>query len=371
MSASISHDGFTFMGWDVHKDSISVGMLEPGSELPVVDRIAHDEPSIRRLIGRFDDPSRLRVCYEAGPTGYELARLLASMGISCQVAAPSLIPTAPGDHVKTDKRDCRRLTRLFRAGELVFIRIPSPEQEAVRDLCRARGAMVGDRRRARQRLLAFLLRHGRIYRGGSNWTQRHARWLAAQSFDHSALTATFDHFRTLVDLLDVQLAGVDAQLAPWVEREPFVEPVRRLGAYRGIDHLGALVLTAEVFDWRRFASAPSFMSFVGLVPSEYSSGSTSRRGSVTKAGNTHVRHQLVESAWAYQHRPAVGAGLARRQEGVAPDTLARSWKAQIRLCGRFRALAARKNVKSVVAAAVARELAGFVWAEMTADDSAA
>ena len=369
--SSISHDGLTFMGLDVHKDSISVGMLEPGSELPVVDRIFHDEPSIRRLMGRFDDLSRLRVCYEAGPTGYELARLLAAMGISCQVAAPSLIPTAPGDHVKTDKRDCRRLTRLFRAGELVFIRIPTPEQEAVRDLCRARGAMIEDRRRARQRLTSFLLRHGRVYRDGRNWTQRHAKWLAAQSFDHPALTATFEHDRALVDLFDAQLAAIDAQLSSWVERDPFAEPVRRLAAYRGINQLGALVLTAEVFDWRRFASAPGFMSFVGLVPCEYSSGSTTRRGSLTKAGNTHVRHQLVESAWAYQHRPAVGVQLRRRQEGLAPDTLARSWKAQLRLCGRFRTLAARKNVKSVVAAAIARELAGFVWGEMTADDHAA
>lgn len=357
----------TYVGLDVHKDTISVGVLEPGSQSAVVDKIFHDEESVRRLAGRLSGHHRLRVCYEAGPTGYELQRLLASVGVSCEVIAPSLIPKAPGDRVKTDKRDCRRLARLYRAGELVAIRIPTVAEEAVRDLCRARADLVDDRDRARKRLLALLLRHSRVYRAGSYWTHKHYQWLGAQRFDEPALAATFSHYRAVLDARDAAVDAVESDLKVWFDREPFADCVARLGAYRGIAHLGALTLAAEVCDWRRFARATTFMGFTGLVPSEHSSGDSTRRGHLTKAGNAHVRTQLVESAWAYQHRPAVSATLRRRQDGVPPETVARAWKAQTRLCGRFRRMAAVKNTKSVVAAAIARELAGFVWAEMTSD----
>jgi transposase len=364
---SIRDPEATHLGLDVHKDTISVGVLEPGRESPVADRISHDEPSVRRLIGRFPDPSRLRVCYEAGPTGYELYRLLAGMGVSCQVIAPSLIPKAPGDRVKTDKRDCRRLARLHRAGELVAIRVPTPREEAVRDLCRARADLVDDRDRARKRMGAFLLRHGRVYRAGAAWTHRHAQWLAAQRFDEPALTSTFNHYRAVVDERDATLRAAESDLMAWVDRAPFADCVRRLGAYRGVAHLGALTLASEVCDWRRFTRATAFMGFTGLVPSEYSSGGSTRRGHLTKAGNAQLRTQLVESAWAYQHRPSVGSALRHRQEGLPPAVTARAWNAQTRLCGRFRRMSATKNSRSVVAAAIARELAGFLWAEMTAE----
>src|SRR5919204_326560 len=258
--ASVSHLAPIHLGLDVHKDTISVGILDPDQQVPDVERITHDEASVRRLVARFPDRARLRACYEAGPTGFELARLLHRMHVGCQVIAPSLIPRAPGDKVKTDRRDCRRLARLHRAGELVAIRIPTMAEEAVRDLCRTR---------------------------------------------------------------------------------------------------------AEVVDWRRFASANAFMGFCGLVPSEYSSGNSVHRGRLTKAGNAHLRRQLVESAWSYQHRPSVGVEIARRQHGLDPAVVARAWAAQQRLCARFRVLAARKNIKPIVAAAIARELAGFLWAEMT------
>jgi transposase len=179
--ASVAHLAPTHLGLDVHRDTISVGILAPGREVPVVERIAHDEASIRRLVGRLGDPRRLRACYEAGPTGYELARLLDRMGIGCEVIAPSLIPTAPGDRIKTDTRDCRRLARLHRVGELVAIRIPTPAEEAVRDLCRTRADMVEDLTRARNRLGKFLLRHGRVWRGGSAWTHKHEAWLGASA----------------------------------------------------------------------------------------------------------------------------------------------------------------------------------------------
>jgi transposase len=364
--SSLTHNiDAVFIGMDVHKDSISVGILNPGHDSPDVEKIFNDAESIRRLIGRFDDPSRLRVCYEAGPTGYDLARDLRRMGVSCEVIAPSMIPKAPGDKVKTDTRDCRRLARLHRAGELVAVRVPAPIEEAVRDLCRTRGDMVEDLGRARQRLGKFLLRHSRIWRGGSAWTLKHDAWLAAQRFDEPALQTTFDHYRAVVLSRDAQLDAVEADLKLWVPKAPFAEPVRRLAAYRGVTALGALALQAEVCDWRRFGQAAQMMGFVGLVPTEYSSGGSTRRGHITKAGNIHLRTQLVESAWAYQFRPNVGTGIAQRQQGLPPEVIARSWAAQLRLCGRFRHLAARKNNKSVVAAAVARELAGFLWAEMT------
>jgi transposase len=354
-----------FIGLDVHKDSISVGILNPGHDSPDVEKIFNDDESMRRLIGRFDDPSQLRVCYEAGPTGFDLARDLRRMGVSCEVIAPSMIPKAPGDKVKTDARDCRRLARLHRAGELVAVRVPAPIEEAVRDLCRTRGDMVEDLTRARHRLSKFLLRHSRIWRGGSNWTFKHEAWLAAQSFEEAALQTTFDHYRAVVVSRDAQLTAVEADLKLWVVKAPFAEPVRRLAAYRGVTALGALALQAEVCDWRRFGRAAQMMGFVGLVPTEYSSGGSTRRGHITKAGNIHLRTQLVESAWAYQHRPYVGTGIALRQQGLPPEVVARSWAAQMRLCGRFRHLAARKNNKSVVGAPGGPGLAGFLWAEMT------
>jgi transposase len=242
-----------------------------------------------------------------------------------------LIPKRRGDRVKTDKRDARRLAGLHRAGELTPIGIPSPAQEAVRDLCRTRGDMVEDLTRARNRLTKFLLRHSLVWREGSNWTFKHQRWLAGLHFDDRALAATFAHYRATVALHDSSLAAVETDLVPY------------------------------------FDAARSFMSFTALVPSENSTGLTEHRANITHAGNRHIRAQLVEAAWAYQHRPHVGTGIAARHDGLPPQVIARAWNAQVRLSSRFRKLAARKNVRSVVAAAVARELAGFLWAEMTAE----
>jgi transposase len=308
----------------------------------------------------------VRACSEAGPTGYELARLLRSLGVHCEVIAPSLIPTAPGDRIKTDKRDARRLVRLYRAGELTAIRVPTVAEEAVRDLCRARADMVIDQTRARHRLGTFLLRHGRVWRGGDNWTHKHQAWIAAQRFDDPALQATFAHYRATLTAREAAVAAIEVDLAGWFTRPPFADAVARLAAYRGITHLGGLTLASEVCDWRRFASAGAFMGFCGLVPSEYSSGERTRRGHITHAGNLHLRTQLVEAAWADKAAPAVGASIAHRHQNLPPEVIARAWKAQLRLCGRFRRLDARKTRPNVVVTAIARELAGFVRAEMTA-----
>jgi transposase len=305
-------------------------------------------------------------CYEAGPTGYELARTLRRAGIRCEVIAPSLIPTRPGDRVKTDKRDARRLAVLFRAGQLTAVRVPTVAEEAVRDLCRARADMVIDRTRARHRLGKFLLRHGRIWRGGDNWTLKHHTWITQQHFDDPTLEATFGHYRATLTARDAAVEAIDADIAACRTRAPFADAVARLGAYRGVTELGALTLASEVCDWRRFPTASMFMGFCGLVPTESSSGERTQRGGITHAGNGHLRTQLVESAWAYNNRPYAGTTLQRRQAGLDPTVVARAWAAQLRLCGKFRRLDARKTNRKIVVTAIARELAGFVWAEMTA-----
>ena len=353
------------LAMDVHENTISTGVLEPNSDTPVVDRLSADDESVRRLVARFDEPARVWACYEAGPTGYELARLLRVAGVRCEVIAPSLIPTRPGDRVKTDRRDARRLALLFRAGQLSSVRVPSVAEEAVRDLCRARADMVIDRTRARHRLGKFLLRHGRVWRGGDNWTLKHQAWIRQQRFEERALNATLAHYQAT---LTAREAAVEAIEADWPAGTTGALRRRRarLGAYRGITRLGGLTLATEVCDWRRFPTAGMFMAFTGLVPSEYSSGERTRRGGITHAGNSHLRAQLVESAWAYKAKPAAGAILRHRQEGLAPDVVARAWAAQLRLCGKFRRLDARKTNRKTVVTAIARELAGFVWAEMTA-----
>jgi transposase len=369
MKSSVARSaGAIHLGFDVSKNKIAVGVLRWGEQVPDVETIFNDEASVRRLIGRFPHRGQLRVCYEAGPTGFGLHRLLTGVGVACEVIAPALIPKAPADRVKTDRRDCQRLARLHRAGELVAIRVPTEAEEAVRDLCRARADLVQDRTRTRHRLSKFLLRHDRIWRDEA-WTGKHAQWLAGQRFDEAALQATYAHYRAVLAAREGELAAIEADLAHWYTHGPFADAVARLAAYRGVAQLGALTIASEVGDWRRFPAARTFMGFTGLVPSEYSSGQSVHRGHITKAGNAHLRTQLIESAWAYQHRASLGAVLRRRQNGVDPATTARSWTAQQRLCGRFRRLSARKTNRNIVTVAIARELAGFLWAEMNTGQS--
>lgn len=365
MSSVTSAAGPIHLGMDTSKNTIVVGILMPGDEVPVIDRIWNEEGSVRHLVGRLGDPAALWACYEAGPCGFELHRLLSSMGVACDVVAPSLIPRRPGDRVKTDRRDASRLARLHRAGELTPVRVPSEAEEAVRDLVRVRAALLADRKRAQQRLTAMLLRHGRVWRSGSYWTQAHERWIAGQRFAEPALAAALAHYRAGLDTRHAELDAVEAELAPWAGREPLAGTAARLGCYRGIAELHSLALAAEVVDWRRFPSARAFMGFTGLVPGEYSSGDKTRRGSITKAGSEPVRTALVEAAWAYRFKPAIGVTLRRRQRDAEPDTLARSWKAQRHLHAKYKTMTARGKPPAVAVTAVARELAGFVWAEMT------
>ena len=364
MSSVASAAGLIHLGMDTSKNTIVVAVLMPGEEIPVLDRIWNEEDSVRHLVGRLGEAGALRACYEAGPCGFELHRVLSSMGVACDVVAPSLIPRRAGDRVKTDRRDASRLARLHRAGELTAIRVPAEAEEAVRDLARARAALMADRRRAQQRITAMLLRHGRAWRGTS-WTEAHERWITGQRFGEPALASALAHYRAALDTRRAELAAVEAELAAWAGKPPLGEAVARLGCYRGIAELNGLTLAAEVVDWRRFPSARAFMCFTGLVPAEYSSGERTRRGSITKAGSAPVRTALIEAAWSYRFRPAIGVTLRRRQHGAAPGTLARSWQAQRRLHARYKTMTARGKPAGVAVTAMARELAGFVWAEMT------
>jgi transposase len=357
-------DSVTHLGLDVHKDSIAVALLRPGMDVPDERTIENTPEALTKLVRRLGDPRALAACYEAGPTGYETHRLLRSLDVPCDVIAPSLIPRRPGVRVKTDRLDARNLARLHRAGELTAIRVPSPEEESIRDLIRARHDLREDLRRVQRRIKSFLLRQGRRYAGkGTKWTDLYDRWVRAQRFDHPAAQLTFDHYLSAFTVRRVQLDVIGSQIEDAASLDPLRDPVGRLRCFRGIDTLTAMTIVAEVCDFRRFSSAASFMAFTGLVPSEHSSGATRRQGSITKAGNAHVRRVLVEAAWSYRHRPSISLEIRRRSEGQPAEVVAYAWAAQLRLCARFRRLAATKE-HNVAVTAVARELAGFVWGAM-------
>jgi transposase len=358
-------DQLTHIGLDVHKDTIAVAVLRPDG-VDVDERvIPNTTEAIRKLLSRHRDPSVLRTCYEAGPTGYDTHRLVTSLGIACDVIAPSLIPKRSGVRVKTDRIDARNLARLHRAGELVCVRIPTPAEEAIRDLVRAREEIKADRRIARQRVRSFLLRYGKRYpKPNDRWSFRFEVWMRALRFDEPYAQETFEHLTGAYFVRDAQLSAIDARICELALLDPLAEPVARLRAFRGIDTLTAVTIATETCDFRRFPSAGSFMAFTGLVPSEHSSGASRHQGSITKTGNRHVRRVLVEAAWSYRYAPAVRDKHRKRLEEQPPEVVAYSWAAQCRLHATWRKLAPKKGANKAVTA-VARELSGFVWGAMT------
>jgi transposase len=339
-------------------------VLRADGVIPDFRMIDNTPAALRKLVGKMGPPEELVACYEAGPTGYDTYRLLTSLGVRCDVIAPALIPRRPGQRVKTDRIDARNLARLHRAGELTTIRIPTAEEEALRDLVRAREHLNDDRRRAQQRVKSFLLRHGRRFPGGTRgWTTRFDEWVRSQRFDDPAAQLAFRHHLSARDLRTTQLGQIDAELERAAAQPPLADPVARMRCLKGFDTLSAATMQAEVCDFRRFATASAFMAFTGLVPSEHSSGDREHRGSITKSGNRHLRRVLVEAAWSYRHRPNVSPKLRTRMQGQGADVLAFCWKAQVRLHARFHRVAARRG-RNKAAVAVARELSGFVWALM-------
>ena len=354
----------TFVGLDVHSTSIALAVWRPGADKPESHEIPNDPKVIRRTFTRLQGEGPLRCCYEAGPCGFELYRQLAAMGIPCEVIAPALIPQRPGDRVKTDRRDATKLSRLYRAGELTPIRVPTSDEEAVRDLVRAREDIRKDLMAARHRLSKFLLRHGRLYSQGTKWTKRHWAWVRTQTFDHAAARVACDHYRLQVHHLEERLAALEQELAQLAASPAYRPAVERLTCLRGISQLSAISLLAELQDFRRFEHPRQLMAFVGLVPSERSSGLKERRGHITKTGNSHARRLLIEAAWSYRHPPALGPRVRRLLPGQPAEIVALVKKAQTRLHRRYLRLVGRGKRAPVAVTAVARELCGFLWALM-------
>lgn len=348
------------VGLDVHARSIRLAAVR-ADELLEERTLPYDEAAVERVVRRW--PS-VRCCYEAGPTGFGLYRHLVERGIDCAVVAPGLVPQRPGDRVKTDPRDARKLARLLAGGLLEPIHVPSPELEAARDLVRAREDARLDRMRDRHRLSKFCLRHGRLL-PTSSWTVVRRKWLSEQRFEYAAEQITFDSYLHALDLVDARIEQLERAIRETAEQGPWRELVARLRCLRGIDTLSALGLVAEIGDFNRFKSAEELMAFVGLVPSEHSSGEQRRQGSITKVGNSHVRRLLVEAAWHARRRPKVGYELARRQRGQHADVIERAWRCQQRLHQRWQRMAGRGKPHQKIVVACARELAGFIWAIAT------
>jgi len=357
----------THIGLDAHKVTIHAAILLPGAEKAFEESVANTSDGVRRFVRRLKKraPGEVVCCYEAGPLGYALQRTLIALGLRCIVVAPSLIPVKPGARIKTDRRDARKLAELLRGGLLTEVHAPTAEQEAVRDLCRAREAAKEDQKRVRHRLSKLLLRRGIRYTAGRKaWTRAHQEWLRGRRLDHPADQAILDDQLLALEQVEGRLAALDDKIGAWAQEPPYAEPVGWLRCFRGIDTLTALSIVAELHDWRRFDSPRHLMAYLGMVPSEHSSGGQERRGALTKAGNRRLRRLVIEAAWHYRHRPAVGYKLQKRREGQPARVIAVADRAQQRLHRRYRRLSERGKPHNKVVVAVGRELVGFVWAAL-------
>jgi transposase len=355
----------TYVGIDAHKKDLYVARMSGDQRTPEIWQLANEPQAVRRLVRKLerDAPGPVQVMYEAGPCGYALQRQLTTRRVHCDVVAPALIPRKPGERVKTNRRDARKLVELARAGLLTVVRPPTPEEEAVRDLCRARDDARVDLQRSRHRLGKLLLRRGLHY-AGRNWTRAHRRWIESLTWTYAPERVVVDDYLLALDHVEARLRELDARLKDVAETEPYREPVGWLRCFRGVDTLTAIVILAELHDFRRFVAPRALMAYLGLVPGEDSSGEHHRRGRITRTGNSLVRRVLVECAWHYQHRAGVSRTLARRRKGQPARVIGIAEKAQQRLCRRFRQLAARQKLAPKVAVAIARELVGFLWAAL-------
>lgn len=351
-----------WVGLDVHKETVSVAVLEHDAKAPrPVVTVRNDSGELRKLFKRLAKEGPVRACYEAGGCGYEVYRLLRELGIECDVVAPGLIPVRIGDRVKTDRRDAEKLARLFRAGELTSIRVPSESEEALRDLIRCREDVREDLTRHRHRLLKFLLRHGKTH-AGAHWTVAHWKWLRALKFGETLLEHVFRSYLSNLEATIVRLNGLENEIATWAEKEPYKAVVGRLRCLKGIDTLSAMLLVAEICDFERFEHPRELMAFVGLVPREHSSGPKQRRGGITKTGNCHARRILVEAAWHYRRPPNRSYAIKARWKDQPAEVVNHAYAAQQRLHLKHRRLTSRGKASQIATTAVARELCGFIWA---------
>ncbi|MGB7599432.1 MAG: IS110 family transposase [Candidatus Sulfotelmatobacter sp.] len=358
-------NNIVFVGLDVHKATIAVAVAEGarGGEVRGLGNFINHPDHIKKLVERLAKGGRvLSFCYEAGPFGYGLYRQLVGLGHECVVVAPSLIPIKPGGRVKTDRRDAVMLAKLHRAGELTAVWVPDDSHEAMRDLIRARSTAVRVLVKARQHLQGFLLRHGRIYAGKKGWTLAYRRWLTTVRFDHSAQQVVLQDYIHAVTDGEERVERLTQQIADLAQTWSQAPVVAALQAMRGVAFVVAVTLVAEVGDFTRFANPRQLMAYLGLVPSEHSSGCTVHRAGITKAGNALARRALIEGAWTYRMQPRVSRKLHDRIDGLSKTVRDIAWKAQVRLCARYRRLAAAGKPKVVVTTAIAREMLGFVWA---------
>ena len=363
-------DGSTYVGLDVHKNVVVVAALFPGREEPVRVEIPNEATALGRLARKLlrESAGSVVCCYEAGVCGYAVQRQLQARGVRCLVVAPSLIPVKPGERIKTDARDALKLARLLRSGLLTEVAPPTTEEEAVRDLCRAREAIVGDLTRCRHRLMKMLLRKGLIYRGGPRaWTVAYRRWLNQVRFDNESERLVFEDCRLAIDQLEARLQALQAAIESLAQQEPYRPAVGWLCCLRGVKTLTAMTLLSELHGFRRFTSARHLMGYLGLGTSVHASADTLHRGRITRAGNAHVRRVLVEAAWNYQHAPTVSTTLRRRRQGQPAWAVAIADKALVRLHRRFVALQRRGKPYNKAVVAVARELVGFIWAVLYRD----
>ena len=352
-----------FVGLDVHKDTIAVALAEAGRQPGrMVGTVAHDLKRLLKVLVKFGTPEQVHVVYEAGPTGYGLQRALSAKGYVCEVIAPSQIPRRAGDRIKTDRRDCLRLAECSRAGELRAIWIPNPKDEAIRDLSRAREDAVNSRTQSRHQLKGFLLRHEVRFAGKPSWTKAFYRWLGTLNFEQQAAQTAFTEYWQAVQAADERVVRLTQASAASIAGWRFEPVVAALQALRGIDVVSAIGLVAEIGDLSRFEHPRKLMGYLGLVPSEYSSGQRVARGSITKTGNAHARRLLTEAAWNYRFKARIGYRAQQRQEDLPQQIKDMAWKAQLRLTARFARLNARGVQINKICVAVARELAGFIWA---------
>jgi transposase len=352
-----------FIGLDVHRDSIAIAVAPmDGKTAKSLGSVPNDIPDLIRRLLRLGPAEALRCCYEAGPTGLGLARQLNKAGIACEVIAPSLVPVQPGARVKTDRRDALKLAQYLRSGHLTPIYVLDPATEAIRDLERARDDAKRAERAARHQLSKFLLRHGRWFEGRSTWMPAHQACLAKQKSDDKAQQDVMDDYREAVEMATARVSRLSERVAERVADWDKAPLVTALQALRGVELISAVTLVAEVGDFRRFRSASELMSFVGLVPSEHSSGGSHHQGRITRTGNGHVRRIVVESAWHYRRQPRMSMAIRERNDRVSAPVRAIAWKAQQRLHKRLNRLMGRGKSPTRAVTAVARELIGFVWA---------
>src|SRR5713101_1234715 len=354
-----------YVGLDVDSEKLAVAVAEPGGEVRALGAIPYREESVRRLVKQLGPPNRLRVCYEAGPHGYGLYWQLSKLGVHCDVVAPTLVPMKSGDRVKTNRRDAEKLARCYRSGDLTPVWVPDAAHEALRDLVRAREVAKKDQLRARHRLAKFLLRRGlRAADGVRNWTGKHLLWIKTLRFEHLAQEATFLDYLHEVEHEAERVKRLDQAIDQAIDSAPaeMRALIAGLQALRGIQKVSATTLVAELGPLSRFSRPKQLMGYSGMVSSENSTGSSVRRGAITKTGNAHVRRIVGEAAWAYQYRPAMSPPLKKRQQGLSEEVKEIAWKAQHRLCSRYRRLTAKGKVRQKIATAIGRELLGFVWA---------